>query len=311
MDLSTYRAIVEQASRQLDLLTRAQLHGNGLSNDAIVRARNAGFLVAVGRRTFALAGARDSFERRVMAACLDTGGVASHRTAAALHGLKGFGRTAEVEVTVVHHRRHSGSRIARVHGTTNLPVDDLVRIGPIPATGIARTFLGLAALVPDVSSAAIGDAVADAAREDRVSDAWLWWRLEELRCRGRNGVRAMEAILRRRQQLGPTESWLERRFLELLEEAGLPLPAVQRRIQACGAFVGRVDTLYDAQRLVIEIEGHAHHNTREQRDSDERRRTRLILAGFEVIVFTYSHLVHDPARVVDDVRAMLALRLAL
>lgn len=116
-----------------------------------------------------------------------------------------------------HHRHHP---LTVIHTSTNLPADDLVNVGPIPATGVARTFLGLAALVPELSEEAISTAIGVAARDGLVSDPWLWWRLEMLRCRGRNGVRTMEEILRKRQRLGPTESWLEQRFMELLEEHG-------------------------------------------------------------------------------------------
>lgn len=307
MDLNTTRAIVERASSQLDLLTRSQIHEAGASRHALHRARRAGLLVPVGRRTFSLAGRLDTFERRVMAACLDTGGVASHRTAAALHGLQGFPPPRAIEVTVPHHRRHATSDLATVHATTNLPGDDLVDVGPIPSVGVARTFLMLAALVPEVPADAIRTAIGDAAREGRVSDAWLWWRLEELRCRGRDGVTAMEQILRRRQALGPTESWLEHTFLELLEEAGLPLPEVQQRIAPGGRFVGRVDALYPGHRLVIEVEGHRHHSTREQRAADEARRRQLVLAGYRVLVVTADEVVAHPQRVVADVAAALAV----
>lgn len=308
MDLITTRAIVERASSQLDLITRSQLHDAGLSKHALHRARRSGLLVPVGRRTFSLAGRPATFERRAMAACLDTGGVASHRTAAALHGLHGFPPPQAIEVTIPHHRRHPTSDLATVHATTNLPADDLVEVGPIPCAGLARTFLMLAALVPEVPADAIRTAIGDAAREGRVSDAWLWWRLEELRCRGRNGVSALEDILRRRQCLGPTESWLEHTFLERLEGAGLPLPQVQRRISRDGRFVGRVDALYPEHRLVIEVEGHRHHSTREQRAADESRRRQLVLAGYRVLVVTADEVVHHPDRVVADVAAALAER---
>lgn len=165
MDLNTYRAIAEQASHQLGLITRAQLHGNDVSDKAIARMAGAMAIEPIGSRTFRLAGVSPSFDQRVMAACLDTGGVASHRTAAALHGLSGLAPSPDIEVTIVHHRRHSTSRIARVHSTTNLPPDDLVNVGPIPTTGVARTFLGLAALVPEVSSETIRTAIGDAVRE--------------------------------------------------------------------------------------------------------------------------------------------------
>jgi very-short-patch-repair endonuclease len=222
----------------------------------------------------------------------------------ALHrGLRG-GQDAAVEVVVTRrlHRAEVPGRI--VHSTTNLPPEDLVQIGPIPCVGVARTFLMLAALVPEVSPEAIRTGIGDAVREGTVSDAWLWWRLEALRCRGRAGVTVMEEILRRRQQLGATESWLEHTFLDLLDAAGLPLPVVQQRIGRNGAFVARVDCLYPHIDLVIELEGHDPH--RRRRRQDEARRRQLVLAGKRVMVVTYDEVVGDPARVVGDVAAALA-----
>ena len=178
-------------------------------------------------------------------------------------------------------------------------------MGPIPTTSVARTFLGLAALVPVVTRDTLRTAIGVAARDGQVSDAWLWWRLEQLRCRGRDGVTEMELALRERQRLGPTESWLEHRFLELLDQAGLPLPTVQRRVRLRGNSVARVDMSYDAIHLVIELDGHASHSTREQRDRDERRRNRLVLAGRRVLVFTYDHVVRAPVDVVEMVETAL------
>lgn len=196
--------------------------------------------------------------------------------------------------------RH-GHPLAVVHSTTNLSSDDLVKVGAVPCIGLARTFLMLASLVPEVSVGAIRTAIGDAAREGKVSDAWLWWRLECLRCRGRNGVTVLEEVLRRRQRLGPTESWLEHTFLDLLEAAGLPLPEVQSRISRSGSFVGRVDCYYPEPRLVIELEGFKVHSTPAQRRADEARRRRLVLAGKRVMVVTYDEVVNDPEGVLADV----------
>lgn len=302
------RAIAERACEQFGLITRPQLHELGIATGQVHRLLHAHHLERRGRNVFAVAGAPVGFEPSVLAACLDTGGVASHRTAARLHRLHGFGAAEVVEVTVPRRRHHSSPVPVVVHTSTNLGHDDLVHVGAIPTTSVARTFLGLAALVPDaVGYEAVRTAVAVAARDGQVSDAWLWWRLEHLRCRGRDGVTVLERILRERQRLGPTESWLEHRFMELLTDAGLPLPTVQRRVRVRGNSVARVDASYDAVGLVIELDGHASHTTREQRDRDERRRNRLVLAGRRVLVFTYDHVVRVPAEVVDTVGAALCV----
>ncbi|WP_195210357.1 type IV toxin-antitoxin system AbiEi family antitoxin domain-containing protein [Actinomarinicola tropica] len=300
------RAIAERAQEQFGLVTRPQLVALGVDPGQVHRLVRTSHLERRGRHTFAIAGAPRSYEQSVLAACLDTGGVASHRTAARLHRLEGFRSVEVVEVTVGRRLHHAPLPDITVHTSTNLPPDDVLRIGAIPAVSAARTFFGLAALVPDVSRTSLRTALDTAARDGLVSDAWLWWRLEQLRCRGRNGIAEMELALRERQRLGPTESWLERRFLELLEGAGLPLPTVQRRVRHRGNSVARVDMSYDPLDLVIELDGHASHSTRAQRDRDERRRNRLVLAGLRLLVFTYDHVVRSPREVVEVVEAGLA-----
>lgn len=99
-------------------------------------------------------------------------------------------------------------------------------------------------------------------------------------------------------------------FLDLLDAAGLPLPIVQRRIAHRGHFAARVDTLYPHLALVIELDGHAHHSSREDRVRDERRRRRLVLLGHRVMVFTYDDLVDEPDEVVADVMAALGAEAA-
>lgn len=299
---TTSRAIAERAHEQLGLVTRPQLTDLGVSAK-VIRSLPASGYVPVGRHTFRLPGVAPTFEGEVMAACLDTGGVASHRTSARLLALGRDLHGCAVEVVVT----RAGNRAPRpgwiVHSTTHLPAADLLHVGPIPCVGVARTFLMLAALVPEVSAGAIRTAIGDAAREGRVSDAWLWWRLEQIRGRGRGGVTQMEAILRRRQRLGPTESWLEHTFLDLLEAAGLALPVVQARIARNGSFVARVDCFFADIGLVVELEGHRPH--RDQRRRDEVRRRQLVLAGVQVMVVTYDELVADPGAVLADIAAAL------
>lgn len=197
-----------------------------------------------------------------------------------------------------------------MHTTTNLSADDLVDIGPIPCTSVARTILGLAALVPPLEADLVRDVVDRAVRDGMASDRWLWWRLTELRCRGRNGVSVLEATLGDRAGMGRTESWLERETLRLIAAAGLPLPTVRRRIRRRGAFVARVDFAYEGERIVIEVDGHGSHSTRAERAADAARRNQLGLLDFRVLVFTYDQVVCDPATVVADIVDALARRAA-
>lgn len=213
------------------------------------------------------------------------------------------------DVLVVRRGKPSGSAIATVHTTTWLPSDDLTTVDGIPCTSVARSLFNLASLVPSVPFDTVKGAVDDAVRLGLASDAWLWWRLEKLRCRGRNGVGAMEAVLSRRAAGEVTESWLEQEFLRLLEQAAAPVPVCQRRIRARGAFVARVDFLYEDLGIVVEVTGAVAHSSPEQRARDATRRNRLGMEGFLVIEFTYDQIVGSPDEVIAELwRAISARR---
>jgi very-short-patch-repair endonuclease len=300
------RAIAERARTQLGHITDDQLRELGVSSKVSRRLVASGWLVKVGWHTFRMGGPPPSYERDVMAACLDIGGVASHRTAARLHGLaipKQW-RSGPVEVSTRKQQRHAVTPLALVHSSTNLGPDDILRVRGVPTTSIARTILGLAALVPGIPEDDVRNIVDVAVRDGRATDTWLWWRLEELRCRGRNGVAVLERILANRAGRGRTESWLERAFLACIQEAGFPHPEVQRRIRHRGAFVARVDFLFGT-RLVVEVSGHATHSSVAEQEADAVRRNQLQAAGFMVLEFTYRQVVETP----EVVLAVLAEQL--
>ncbi len=301
------RAIAAFATANCGLVPRATARELGLTRAMLERRLAAGRLVAVGTRVLKIGGAPPSHRQRVLAACLDTAGVASHRTAAALWGFDGFGRERCVEVTVVKGRRHTASPLAAtVQTATRLDPVDLDRIDGIPTTSPARTLLGLAALVPVVDLEDVAGAVDSAIRDGHTADRYLWWRLEQLRCRGRNGVTVLGELLGRRDAGAVTESWLEREVLRVLAAGGIPLPVCQRRIAARGAFVARVDFTYEAARLVIEANGYRTHRTRAQQEADERRRNKLVVTGHRILDFSYDAIVRHPDRVRATVTAALA-----
>jgi very-short-patch-repair endonuclease len=240
---------------------------------------------------------------------LDNEAIASHWTAACLHGL--VAPRPLIDVTV---RRAGSTREAvadhpqqprvRIHSSTNLPESDVVRHGAIPVTSVARTALGLAALVPrELSRRGLFDLVSQAVDLGLASDPWLWWLLTERRCRGRNGVIALETALAERTRLGPTESWLEREVIRILETAGIPLPVTQRVIRRRGRFAARVDFVYEQDLVVIEALGYAHHRSKAQLAADLERANRLQLLGYAVYQFTTEQIVATPSLLVSTVRA--------
>jgi len=297
------------AAAQHGIVTRGQLTSAGISPRTIRRRTDRGELIAVGARTYRLASAPGSVRSVVMAACLDRGAFASHRTAL---WLQGIGPEPErLDVTVRHgaSRRSAGAAHPRlrVRSSTNLPDDDVVTVDGIPTTSLARSLFGTAAQVPhEVSFGDLVDVVAQALESGKATMPWLRWLLEERRCRGRNGVLAFEAALDARDRVGPTESWLERHFVDLVTDAGLPRPAVQRRLTRSSGTPARVDFLYEAHRLVVEVLGYAFHRTPEQLAADTMRANELQAEGHRVFQITARHLSDEPARVVALLAAMVA-----
>lgn len=309
MDPRTEHLVAVLAGRQHGLVTREQLVDLGVARSTVVRRAGRGLLVPVGRRVFRLAGHPASEDSEVMAACLDLGGVATHATSTGLHDLLPT-PWPWIDVSVRKQRSVGSQRIPgrwRVHTSTNLPDEDLVVVRGIPAASVARSLLGLAALpTAEVDDDLFARVLEDAVRRRMASDRWLWWLLEQRRCRGRDGVARFEAALAVRADLGPTESWLERELLDVLRRAGLPRPVVQRTVRRRGAFVARVDAAYPEEHIVLEALGYAAHASREALSADAARASRLTLLGHDVHQFTYDQIVSDPGWVVRVVRAALA-----
>src|ERR1700750_2775838 len=92
------------AGDQLGLFTRAHAAECGLNREHLRRLVERGVILRVTPRVLRFSSVTGSVQQDVLAACLDGGPecVASHRTAAALHGFHGC-RTDIVEVLVPMH----------------------------------------------------------------------------------------------------------------------------------------------------------------------------------------------------------------
>lgn len=71
----------------------------------------------------------------------------------------------------------------------------------------------------------------------------------------------------------------------------------------------RVDFFLKDARLIIELDGHAYHSTREQLEKDAIRQRYLTRAGYTVIRFTGREIARDVQRCVAEVREMYKERM--
>ena len=100
---------------------------------------------------------------------------------------------------------------------------------------------------------------------------------------------------------------LERRFLRLIREAGLPRPRCQVVFRDGTRTVARVDFLFAETRVVVEVSGRVGHASDADRRDDARRRNELTLRhGCPVVEFTTADVIEDPGYVIATVRQALA-----
>lgn len=232
-------------------------------------------------------------------ACGD-GAVLSHRSAAAPWGLRPDNR-ATSDVTSHGRAQRECEGIAAHSGRGLTPVDRTV-IDGIACTSLARTLLDLA----EVTDRHALERAFDRADTLRLLNMGP---LEELlkRSDGRRGVKLIRAVLAEHYASSTlTESALEELFLAICPTAGVAAPEVNAWVVLDDGTSVRTDFLWREQRLIVETDGRDVHSTRQAFERDRERDQRLTVAGWRVVRFTWRQLTHEPERVAQTLRAMLA-----
>ena len=235
---------------------------------------------------------------RWMAAVLAAGPAAllSHGCAAAhLNLLPTSSR--HVEVTVPGTSRAGPAGIV-VHRTRRLDPEDRIVHEGIPVTSVARTLIDIAGVARRHQlTRAVETAerlqVFDLSETDRVL----------ARGKGRRGASALRDVLCAYREPAFTRSALERKMLQLVRIAGLPAPAANLWIAG-----GEADLVWEEQRLVVELDSRAFHDTRAAFERDRKRDAELQLAGYRLLRVTDRRLEREPQAVLADVTALLCDR---
>lgn len=259
----------------------------------------------LGAGVYRLRGTPPAWEQRVAALSLAAGpdAAASHRSAAGLLGLTGFGRAGIPEVTTPRARRHRGP-IGTVHRWRPFPADHLTVVDGIVTTRVARTLVDLAGVLHP-------------GRTERIVDSCLGTRLVNLATlhatfgdlagRGRKGVAVMRSILDARGAgyVAP-ESELEARFLALARDGGLPEPVRQLDVGNDDGWVGRVDVGFPPTRVLVELDGRTHHTSKLDMEADARRDAILRAAGWlHIVRFGWADVTLRPDVVLARLRPLV------
>jgi hypothetical protein len=280
-------ASLELAAAQLGLLTHAQLRGLGFSNDSIRRRVRSGLFVVRHPGIYAVASQLPDFRQRVLAACLWAGpsALGCRRSAAALWGL-GRVRASKPEVLVPHGTSPRRDRGVAVHETRLLLPGDAQRLGPVPVTSVARTLIDLAGTnLPDYR---LAEALDDAVCRELVGLEALHRRFAAIARPGRPGVGRLRPLLEERLELGShKKADLEGRVLELILEAGLPMPAREVPVEHPEGKIF-VDFGWPERRLGVECDSAKHHKGATQLVWSDRRQNELLLGGWFLLRFTWA-----------------------
>jgi very-short-patch-repair endonuclease len=288
-------AVARLAARRHAVVSRRQLLAIGLSKDEIWHRAKIGRLHRIHAGVYAVGHPlllRHSLYMAAVLAC--EGVVLSHRSAAALLGLR-HAPAGDVEVTVL---RAGGRRIRgiRVHATRSFHTSDITTEKNIRCTSPARTLVDLAAVLSRRQlRRALERSIELRILDGHAIDAALD------RARGRRGVGVLRTLLAgQRGDPPPPRNELERRFVDLVRDQRLPIPAVNAHV---GAY--QVDFHWARHHLIVETDGRATHDTAHQFEEDRRRDLELTLAGWHVIRVGWRQVVYEPFRVAALLKSKL------
>jgi hypothetical protein len=234
--------------------------------------------------------------------------VASHQSAATLHGLRLLEAmpTGVVTLTIPPGtRKGSYGRYGVICHAADLPKAHVTSLYGVPATTAGRTVIDIARK----SSFMEGVVVADSALYERYTSK------TELRrvlasCPHWPGIAQASEVVDFAS--GLAESAFESCARVVFREQGLPPPELQVHILGRdGTQIARVDFLWRRYAVIAEADGLLKYDSG-QKAIAERQRDRLLQeVGYEIVHFTWKELFTDPARVARRIREAFARQLRL
>lgn len=303
---SKARAATGAAIRQHGVLARRQALDIGYSDSAIGRLIGTGRWQRLYRGVYQVVPPTDSLRARLVAIALRAPGRTwiSHRSAAALWGILPD-RGNLIEVTTSASLR---DRTIRVHRVASLDPLDRAELDSVPVTGVERTLVDLAAVVPRT---VLEGAVSEALRQRLTHVERLLERAEALSRPGRRGAPVLRKMLDEWAGSRPAESALEIAFARLLKQQGLPPGVRQLEVRERGRFVARVDVGYPFEKVAVELDGYRWHGGAGRWRADLARRNLLTKLGWRVIHLTWADVQSNPEETAALLREALGAAIEL
>jgi hypothetical protein len=289
--------------RLAGIRTTAELLREGKSAAQIKTLVRQGVLIQVRRGVYARASMAADVATRPdgghllqTAAALATIGpaVASHQSAAIIHGMDLLTRPATVTLTRSPGVNRSAQPGTRLH-CAQLPGSDVTEVHGMRVTTAARTVIDLARALEFRA----GVVTADSALHNKlVQKADLEALLAGSPCR--TGRRRAAEVVAFADRLA--ESVLESIARVVFRDCGLPPPELQAWI-GDPTPVGRVDFLWRQFRTVVEVDGLMKYGNPARAVMQLERDKRLRDAGYEVVHLNWQEITENPAYVATAIKA--------
>jgi hypothetical protein len=280
------------ASRQHGNVAWRQLRAADIFSGGIEHRLDKGLLIPVYPGVYRVGHLAPSMEADYMAAVLACGKRAFLRaqSAARLLGLIPSGGPPKPEVSATSKRRIDGITVRRER---NRDPRDVMTWRGIPVTTPARTLVDLAAVVSDAE-------LARAVHQAGVLHGTTPGDVEAvLQRRPRaKGAATLREVLWGDQ--GKLLSKLERAFITLLKQNGLPLPKTNR---LAGGRV--VDCRWPEHKLTVELDSYRYHRSRHAWELDRKRERQAYARGDQFRRYTWGDVVEHPRPTLKELRAVL------
>jgi hypothetical protein len=220
----------------------------------------------------------------------------SHRTAAAVHGLRAVNvRAIELTVVADHTPQRDGLRI---HRTSKIHPDEVRTIDELRVSSVPRLLMDLAARE---TKAELDRLIAEAARR-RMLDLERVGQMIARHPR-RPGVAELRAALAAYQPAPEDKSGLEKAFAAWL--ATLPeIPAPERNVKLAGRW--EIDFYWPAYSLAVELDGRPYHSLPADQERDRIKDVWLQRNAISIVRVTEFRFEHDRAGIEADLRHFLA-----
>jgi hypothetical protein len=290
--------------------TAGELAALGLSARLLRHLTRRGLVVRVRRSTYAIGTLAKAVQAdpsrlqglRAATVVAAIGGdcVASHHSAATMHGLDLLGHPLDKLVAVTTAKRGSGNwrtyEGVRVH-RAKLPPGHVTKRFGVSCTSVARTVVDLARCSSFIDGVVVADSALHAGKTTRRD-------LDDVlaQCARWPGIQRARQVVAFSD--GRSESVLESAARVIFQEHGLAPPDLQVWVGGeDDPRIGRVDFLWAEHRTIAEADGKAKYKDQGLAVRQLQRDTRLRDAGFEVVHFTWAEIFYEPERVIARILA--------